>query len=101
MIGRNKTNDEDDSINNDVVKGISEVESEEKYQTEIIKINALASDILEHGEEYENNKEKLVNKKKIITEEDDDVLIHSDNDQDTNNEELEEKYQRKKEQKIF
>ena len=44
------------------------------------------SDILDHGEEYEKNKEKLVNKKRIITEEDDYDLIHSYNYQDTNNE---------------
>ena len=49
MLARNKTNDEDDNVNNDVVQGRSEVESEEKYQTEISKQDALASDILEHG----------------------------------------------------
>ena len=50
MISRNKTNDEDDNDNNDALQRRSEVESEEKYQTEISKKNALASDILEHWE---------------------------------------------------
>ena len=33
MLDRNKTNDEDDNVNNDAVQGRSEEESEEKYQT--------------------------------------------------------------------
>ena len=94
MLARNKSNDEYNNVNNDVVQGRSEVESEEKYQTKISKKDTLSSDILYHGEESEKNKEKLVNKKTIITENDDDDLIHSDNDQDTNNEESEGKYQR-------
>ena len=57
----------------------------------ISKKYALASDILDHGEECEEKKEKTCNTKVIITEYDDDDLIQSDNDQDTNNEELEEK----------
>ena len=91
MLARNKKNDDDDNVNNIVVQGRSEVESEEKDQTEISKKNALASEILDHGVENEKNKEKLVNKKTIITEEDDNDLIHSDNVLDKNNEELEEK----------
>ena len=94
MLARNKSNDGDDNVNNDVVQGRSKVESEEKYQTKINKIDALASDILDHGEESEKNDEKMVNKKTTITENYDNDLIHSDIDQDTSNEELEEKYQR-------
>ena len=89
MLARNKSYDEYYNVNNDVVKGRSEVESEGKYQTEISKQYASASDTLDHGEQYEKNKEKLVNKKTIFTEEDDDDLVHSDNDEDTNNEESE------------
>ena len=90
MLDRNKSNDGDDNVNNDVFQGRSEVESEEKDQTKISKKDALSSYTLDHGEESEK-KEKIVNKKIIITENDDDDLIHSDNDQDTNNEESEEK----------
>ena len=53
MIARNRKNDGDDNVNNDVVQGRSEVESEEKNQTKISKKYALASDTLDHGEEYE------------------------------------------------
>ena len=86
MLARNKTNDDDDNVNNDVVQGRSEVELEEKDQTKVSKKDALASDTLDHGEESEKNKERLVKKKRIITDNYDDDLIHSDNDQDTNNE---------------
>ena len=51
ILARHKSNDEDDNVNNDVVQGRSELESEEKDQTEIRKKYALASDILDHGEE--------------------------------------------------
>ena len=64
MIARNRSNDDDDKVNNDAVQGISEEESEEKYQMDIIKKYALASDILELGGKYEKNKEGLVKKKK-------------------------------------
>ena len=37
MLAKNKSNDEDDNVNNDVVQGRSEVESEEKYQMNISK----------------------------------------------------------------
>ena len=37
MLARNKSNDGYDNVNNDVVQGRSEVESEEKYQTKISK----------------------------------------------------------------
>ena len=76
IIARNKRNYDDDKVNNDSIQGRSEEEPEEKDQIEISKKDALASDILEHGEEYEKNKEKLFNKKTIITEEDDDDLIN-------------------------
>ena len=56
MLARKKSNDGDDNVNNDVVKGRSELEPEEKYQTEISKKVALASDILDHGEESEEKK---------------------------------------------
>ena len=46
MIARNKRNYDDDKVNNDSIQGRSEEEPEEKDQTEIIKIDALASDIL-------------------------------------------------------
>ena len=46
MLARNKTNDEDNNVNNYVVQGRSEAESEEKDQTEIIKKDALVSYIL-------------------------------------------------------
>ena len=46
MIAKNKTNDEDDIVNNDIVHERSELESEEKDKIEIIKKDALASDIL-------------------------------------------------------
>ena len=46
ILARNKNNDGDDDVNNDVVQGRSEVESEEKDQTKIIKKDALASDNL-------------------------------------------------------
>ena len=49
MLSRNKSNDEDDNVNNDVVQGRSEVESEEKDQTKISKKYALASDTLDDG----------------------------------------------------
>ena len=65
MIAINKRNDEDDNVNNDAVQGRSEVESEEKYQTEISKKDALASDILEHGGKYEKNKEISVKKENV------------------------------------
>ena len=60
MIYRNKRNDDYDKVNNDAVQERSEEESEETYQTEISKKYALASDILEHGGEYEEKKERLV-----------------------------------------
>ena len=63
MLARNKSNDEDDNVNNDVVQGRSEVESEEKDQTKISKKDALASDILDHGEESEKTKRKLLTKR--------------------------------------
>ena len=85
MLARNQKNDGDDNVNNDVVQGRSEVESEEKDQTKNSKKYALASDTLDHGEESEENKEKIINKMIMITENDDDDLIHSDNDQDKNN----------------
>ena len=69
ILARNKKNDEDDNVNNIVVQGRSEVESEEKDQTKISKKYALASDILEHGEEYEKNKERLVKKRKHLQKE--------------------------------
>ena len=53
MLARNKSNDGDDNVNNDVVQVRSEVESEEKYQTKISKKYALASDTLDHGEKSE------------------------------------------------
>ena len=56
MLARNKSNDEDDNVNNDVVQGRSEEESEEKYQTEISKKYALSSDILEPGGNIKNTK---------------------------------------------
>ena len=49
MLARNKSNDGDDNVNNDVVQGRSEVESEEKDQTKISKKYALASDTLDDG----------------------------------------------------
>ena len=42
MLARNKSNDEYDNVNNDVVQGRSEVESKENDQTEICKKDALA-----------------------------------------------------------
>ena len=67
MLARKKSNDEDDNVNRDIFQGRSEVEPEQKDQTEISKKDALASDILDHGEEYEKNKEKLVKRRTIIT----------------------------------
>ena len=46
MIARNKRNDDDDQVNKYADQGRSEEESEEKYQTEISKKDALESDIL-------------------------------------------------------
>ena len=57
MLARNNNNDGDDNVNIDVVQGISEVESKEKYQTKISKKYALASDTLDHGEESEEKEE--------------------------------------------
>ena len=57
MLARNKKNDGDDNVNNDVVQGRSEVEPEEKDQTKISKKYALASDTLDHGEESEGKKD--------------------------------------------
>ena len=91
MLARNNKNDGDDNVNIGVVQGRSEVEPEEKYQMNISKKYALASDTLDHGEESEVKKENNCNTKVIITENDDDDLIQSDNDHDTNNAELEEK----------
>ena len=53
MLARNNKNGGDDNVNIDVFQGRSEVESEEKDQMNISKKDALASDILYHGEEYE------------------------------------------------
>ena len=53
MLARNNRNDGDDNVNIDVVRGRSEVESEEKDHTKISKKKALASDILDHDEECE------------------------------------------------
>ena len=64
MIARNKRNDDDDQFNKDADQGRSEEESEEKYQTEISKKNALESDILEPGGKYETDKEGLFKKYK-------------------------------------
>ena len=61
IIAIKKVNGDDGKVNNDAIQGRSEEESEEKDQTEISKTDALASDILEHGEKYEKNKERLVN----------------------------------------
>ena len=63
MPTKNNRNDGDDNVNIDVVQGRSEVESEEKDQMNISKKNALASDTLDHGEECEEKKEKLVTQK--------------------------------------
>ena len=46
MITRKIRNDDYDKVSNDAVQGRSEEEPEEKYQTEISKKYALASDIL-------------------------------------------------------
>ena len=58
MLTKNNRNDGDDNVNIDVVQGISEVESEEKYQMNISKKYALASDTLDYGEKCEEKKEK-------------------------------------------
>ena len=89
MITKNNRNDGDDNVNIDVVRGRSEIESEEKDLMNISKKYALASDTLDHGEECEEKKEKTCNTKNIFTEYDDD-LIQSDNDQHKNNEVSEE-----------
>ena len=65
MLTKNNRNDGDDNVNIDVVQGRSEVESEEKYQMNIGKKCALASDTLDHGKECEENKEKLVSQKQL------------------------------------
>ena len=56
MFAKKNRNDGDDNVNIDVVQGISEVESEEKYQMNISKKYDLASDTLDHGEECEEKK---------------------------------------------
>ena len=53
MLAKNNIHDGDDNFNIDVVQGRSEVESEEKYQMNISKKDALASYTLDHGEECE------------------------------------------------
>ena len=60
MLARNKKNDGDDNVIIDVVRGRSEVESEEKYQTKTSKTYVLASDTLDHGEESEEKKDICV-----------------------------------------
>ena len=66
MLARKKSNDGDDNFNNDVVQGRSKVGSEEKDQTKINKIYALASDILDHGEESEKTIRKWLTKKQQL-----------------------------------
>ena len=83
MISGDKINDDDYQVNKDSDQGKSKEEPEEKDQTEISKnIYALESNILEHSEKYEKDKEDLLIKTKKTTEGDEYDLFHTYNDRE-------------------